>query len=120
MIVHVHHPSSSLPELCILEFQGELIGEHVGTLGLLTIKSDDKVEMIIGNHFLEGYFHTLKSPLLIVDENARSLEDSDGISEQTSFSAPALHVQGVVRRKIIFKTRPKPAGKRNREQAEII
>ncbi len=124
MIVQVHHNNGTLPELCIMEFQGELIGEYTGTLGVITIKNGDKVEMVIGNHLLEGNFHNMKSPLLVIDDRADSLGDSD-INTDNSFSSTmsdskGLHVQGIVRRKIIFKTRPKPAGKRSREQAELL
>lgn len=106
MIVQVAGTNGGLPELCILEFQGEIVGEKVGALGSLTLKAGEKVEMVIGNHFLEGSFQNLKSPLLVLD----SKDPVDA----------ALSIQGVVRRKIIFKTRPKPAGKRTREQADLL
>lgn len=114
MIVQVGGTNGGLPELCILEFQGELVGEKVGMLGSLTLKAGEKVEMIIGNHFLEGSFQNLKSPLLVLDSN----DSTDDTAASTA--APSLSIQGVVRRKIIFKTRPKPAGKRTREQADLL
>lgn len=92
------------------------MGQQTGNLGTLTLKGNDTVEMVIGNHFLEGSFQNLKSPLLIVDDRVQSLS---GDFEVTHSNGTELHVQGIVRRKIIFKNRPKPAGKRTREQAEM-
>lgn len=114
MIVQVVGSNGEVPELCILEFQGEINGEKVGALGSLTLKAGEKVEMVIGNHFLEGNFQNLKSPLLVLD-NMDTIGDSADDSR-----GPSLSIQGVVRRKIIFKTRPKPAGKRTREQADLL
>jgi hypothetical protein len=62
--------------------------------------------MEIGSHLLEGNQQSLKTPLLILDH--------------TSVSSTDLEIQGIVKKKIIFKTRPKLGGlKRNRAIAEI-
>jgi chromosome transmission fidelity protein 8 len=57
--------------------------------------------MDIGQHFLEGSVIKLKTPFLIIEKHKRA----DGSEE-----APNLSVEGYVKTKIIFKTRPKPVG----------
>lgn len=71
--------------------------------------------MVIGNHLLEGSFQSLKNPLLVLDNcQSKSTEAEPSIHTD-------LQVNGIVRRKIIFKTRPKPAGiKRTRVEADIV
>lgn len=55
--------------------------------------------MEIGQHFLEGDVVVLKCPMLVIDN------DDSTNSATTNYSIHAL-----VKRKIIFKTRPKPIG----------
>ena len=73
--------------------------------------------MDIGLHVLEGSVVTLKLPFIAVEKRKRKIDDSDLItsrntttgSESNSNSENTkLEVIGVIRRKIIFKTRPKP------------
>ena len=66
--------------------------------------------MDIGQHFLEGTVVNLKSPYLIVDENLSQTQSSTAYDKE-------LEIQGIVRKKVIFKTRPKPIGfKRPRQE----
>ena len=55
--------------------------------------------MDIGQHFLEGNIITLKMPFLVVEK----VPSADEVSSPMS-------IEGVVKKKIIFKTRPKPIG----------
>ena len=57
----------------------------------------------IGAYLIEGEVITLKRPFLVT-EKISQMAASDTISETTN----ALKINGVVRKKIIFKTRPKP------------
>ncbi len=67
--------------------------------------------MVIGQHYLEGSVVTLKSPFLLIDEP----EDESGQAPAPDVDKQ-LEIKGVVKKKIIFKTRPKPVGmKRPRE-----
>jgi hypothetical protein len=56
--------------------------------------------MDIGQHFLEGSVVTLKAPFLVVETHRREGKEQ----------APAMTIEGYVKTKIIFKTRPKPVG----------
>jgi hypothetical protein len=62
--------------------------------------------MIIGQHFLEGSVVELKAPYLLLDEP----EDCEIAEEVESHFDKQLSIRGVVKKKIIFKTRPKPVG----------
>lgn len=69
--------------------------------------------MEIGQHFLEGSVITLKSPYLILDDEASS---QDTNNTQPTKADKELAIKGIVKKKVIFKTRPKPIGfKRSRE-----
>lgn len=62
--------------------------------------------MDIGLHLLEGNVVKLKLPFLAVEKikNKRSINEiSNNLSTESS-----LEILGVIRKKIIFKTRPKP------------
>lgn len=58
------------------------------------------MEMDIGQHFLEGNVVHLKTAFLIVEKHKL---------EQDQECAP-MTIEGYVKTKIIFKTRPKPIG----------
>lgn len=84
-------------ELCILEFQGEIMGELDGAkLGSIKVNEDKTVVIFVGQHKLEGHLVDLKSPLLVLEKNAELGNES---SERN------LVIQGVAKKKIIFKHR---------------
>ncbi len=58
--------------------------------------------MIIGQHFLEGEVINLKSAMIILDE--------DQTSPEMPYVDRQLDIKGIIKKKIIFKTRPKPVG----------
>lgn len=65
--------------------------------------------MNIGLHLLEGNVVDLKLPFLAIEKKELGVKDSiDGISQAVPYSDSNLEIIGVVRKKIIFKTRPKP------------
>jgi hypothetical protein len=78
-------------EFCLLELQGEILGEiGVGaTLGSITLKGKS-AELEVGQHILEGELVSLKLPFLVLEKGVEGLD-----------------ARGVVRNKIIFKNRPK-------------
>ena len=74
------------------------------------ITKGDKAEMEIGQHFLEGSVVSLKSPFLVLDEDDQPVSTTNVTAEKE------LAIRGIVKKKVIFKTRPKPIGfKRPRE-----
>jgi hypothetical protein len=92
MIVQIISSSDSdTKDWCILEFQGEILGDEMaGFLGSLRVKGDDVI-MGIGQHVMWGKIETLANPFLVVDQTESGLE-----------------TKGFARKKIIFNERPKP------------
>ena len=96
--------STANNEWCLLEFQGEIVGDLTGSeLGRIVVKDDGRAEMEIGQHFLEGSVVSLKLPYLIIQKNSSH-------SDEAKSDVPSIPIEGYVRKKIIFKTRPKPIG----------
>ena len=77
----------------MLEYQGDVTGEHFDgeVLGELNISSTSEVTMDIGLHTLKGRVVKLQQPFLILEQKA-----TDGV----------IPCVGVVRKKILFDTRP--------------
>lgn len=79
----------------------------------LTKLQNGSALMDIGLHLLEGNVVKLKLPFLVIEKRKRTrslsnLErESSGIDSNVT-ELPSLDIVGVVRKKIIFKTRPKP------------
>eukprot|EP01038_Epipyxis_sp_PR26KG_P010535 gene10535-14153_t len=126
MIIQIQNNNNEF-EWCILEFQGEIVGDIAGELlGQIQISQDGKAEMDIGQHFLEGSVVTLKMPFLVVEKsvfitgddhsNNNNNNNNNNSNENISLTEVPLNnkltIEGVVRKKIIFKTRPKPIGLR--------
>lgn len=91
MIVSVRNIDGSA-EWCVIELQGEVLGDLNGEMGSLTVNGDKNAILEIGQHILEGEIMSLKLPFLIVEKT----EEREGVS-----------VCGIVRRKLIFNSRPK-------------
>lgn len=85
-------------EWCVVEFQGELQGTSPGeAIGVLSVDANGKVGMIIGQHEFKGEVVKLGKAFLVVEKNKEA--DGDG--------AQSMDVRGVVRRKLLFNSRPK-------------
>eukprot|EP01031_Cornospumella_fuschlensis_P041534 gene41535-50686_t len=98
MIVKIQNSLSGDYEWGMVELQGDIVGAFLGQkLGTLFIKEDGKVEVEIGNQFVEGSVVTLKQPFLVVGDDAGG-----------SLAEPKLEVKGIIKKKIIFNQRPKP------------
>ena len=71
-------------------------------MGKLRKNSTGSFELIIGNHVLEGTSTPLKTPLVILQPVDSTLQfmGVDGLRSSV------CEVQGIVREKILFKTRP--------------
>jgi hypothetical protein len=101
MIVKVFNNESAQDELCILEFQGEIIGDLNDTLSYIEIKSKTTAHMDLGQHTLDGDIIKLKNPFMILEKVKKASDDNTGESGSMS-------IQGIVKNKIIFKSRPQP------------
>ena len=65
-------------------------------LGTLTEKAQGTYELTVGNHLLKGKIQNLQRPMILAQK------------EGNKSGEVGLNVQAVVRRKILFSTRPTP------------
>ena len=63
--------------------------------------------MDIGQYFLEGSVCSLAKPYLILEQHNNSSSDSSDSNDSNGSSTNPLEMVGYVRKKIIFKDRPK-------------
>jgi len=97
--------SDQCEEWCIVELQGILEtkdGVSLANLWIGDLHFDDggRPQLIIGHHLLTGSCVKLDKPLAVMRKITKQRED---IENCTSYEIMAL-----VKRKIIFKNRPKP------------
>ncbi|KAI9564262.1 ctf8 [Daphnia sinensis] len=95
--------TGNIPEYSMIEFQGDLetkSDEALGgkVIGDLHFNHEGNPIMIIGHHILHGKVQDLDKPLVVITK------ESDGIPENDV----KYGVTAVIKRKLIFKTRPKP------------
>ena len=95
-----------LDDWAIIEMQGDLEsrigdiqleGKFVGDLHFT--KSGQVPVLIIGHHILHGKVVKLEKPLIIMEKTQK-----EAVEESTT----EYKVRAIIRRKIVFKTRPKP------------
>lgn len=72
-------------------------------MGKLRKNAAGNYELVIGNHVLEGVLSKLKTPLVVLEPTERT-EAFNGVEELRS---SICNVRGIVREKLLFKTRPK-------------
>ncbi|GAX73554.1 hypothetical protein CEUSTIGMA_g1005.t1 [Chlamydomonas eustigma] len=108
----------TVPEWALIELQGtfeSLTGSDIITdIGILSKSAIDKdiIHLVIGYHQLEGRRQTLKKPLLILDKQKIDAALLANMAEQSLHSLPhgltrvKYSAVGIVRSKILFKTRP--------------
>ena len=82
-------------EWALVEVQGEVLGDLNGPLGQISISGKIAV-LEIGQHILEGEVVSLKQSFLVIEKSL------NGVSNIQSNS-----VAGVIRKKIVFSSRPK-------------
>lgn len=93
MIVRIEQPAGDeTPEWCCLEFQGEIVlGEGEDMLGNLSLNGND-VTLLLDHQILTGRVHKLEKPLVITND----------------LDTNHLEIVAVIKKKIIFNTRPQP------------
>ena len=71
-------------------------------MGKLRTNPKGNYELIIGNHVLEGQAIQLKNPLIVMEPSEHT-KSYQGVEELRS---SVCRVRGIVREKVLFKTRP--------------
>lgn len=65
------------------------------------------MEMELGQQLLEGSVITLKNPFLVVGSPSQQTDSNSDLSESQQ-SPQSLAILGVIKKKILFNSRPKP------------
>eukprot|EP01041_Mallomonas_annulata_P003723 gene3723-7398_t len=94
MLIKILNNEENVSEWCLLEFQGEIVGDSLAgcDLGTLTISEDGvSTEMEVGQHVLRGRVEKLHKAFVLVQKTKNNLE-----------------IKGYAKKKIIFNTRPQP------------
>eukprot|EP00798_Chlamydomonas_sp_ICE-L_P018244 gene18244-24697_t len=105
MIVPIVGPDGALVEWTLVELQGKLEGldgaavQSIGNLQLSKI-NQDVIQLTIGYHQLVGKRVGLKKPFAILDTK------ESPVGSQRDSVQKEYQVVGVIRSKILFKTRP--------------
>ena len=110
----------SVPRRTMIELQGDLVKKTEAfdnqKLGDLEVR-DGTPFLTIGIHELEGEFVTLKKPFVVLDpqqEDDETVTTCRGVECRSKFT-----VAGVIRRKVLFKLRPRVLVQRAAGPAEV-
>ncbi|KAH9494628.1 Chromosome transmission fidelity protein 8 [Bulinus truncatus] len=118
IVVEIPNDGGECKEWAIVELQGDLETRHPVPLnnnfiGDLHFTHKDAPVLIIGHHILQGKVISLEKPLAVIakcsgaKENSAVPEDGE-MGHSQSPNSSSYHVQAIIKRKILFKTRPKP------------
>ena len=111
----------AVPEWFIVEMQGDLESRNKANLegkfiGDLHYTKEGAPIMIIGHHILYGKVVTMERPMVALDktevagETVRKTDDNEELMDldEALKTSVEYRVKCIVKKKIVFKTRPKP------------
>jgi len=107
MQVIIQSPGSNgIAEWTIIELQGELESKSEEALGGKLIgdlhyNHDGNPILIVGHHILQGKTQELEKPFIVINK-----DKTDEMSDEKS--DVKYDVTAVIKKKLVFKTRPKP------------
>ncbi|XP_066598651.1 chromosome transmission fidelity protein 8 homolog isoform X1 [Prorops nasuta] len=106
MIIYIKRDAGKLPEHAVIELQGDLKFDNLEhndqcTIGDIHYTKLGNPIFIIGIHILHGKEEKLSKPFALIEK--RKLTNPLDSRETTEYV-----IKGIVRKKLIFKARPKP------------
>ncbi|ESO82659.1 hypothetical protein LOTGIDRAFT_155672 [Lottia gigantea] len=113
LYVQIPGDTTNCPEWAIIDLQGDLETRHPVPLsgkfiGDLHFTKKDAPVFIIGHHILYGKIVELEKPFAVLKKMISTDESNDNMDTDCDKDNNHYEVEALIRKKILFKTRPKP------------